>query len=117
MDVRKAKANARRLKATVQRVEQQPYGFASGRRLPRAIGGAADLWCQLSGTLGAATGTWPSITATTTTADVYRGTPTGLSLVASGATIYNWRNVSWSAAKTCYLVPSADGYAIVDQDC
>jgi hypothetical protein len=37
MDIRKAKANARRLKATVQRVEQQPYDFASGRRPPRFL--------------------------------------------------------------------------------
>ena len=80
-------------------------------------GSGADLWCQLGGSLGPATGSWPSITATTTTANVYQGSGTSLSLVSSGATIYNRRNVTWAASKTTFLVPSGSGFAIVDQDC
>lgn len=75
-------------------------------------------WCQLSGSLGPATGTWPSITATSTTANVYVGSSTSLTLYASSATIYNRRNVTWAASKTTLLLPNADGsYDIDDQDC
>lgn len=81
------------------------------------LAATVDLWCRLSGSLGPATGTWPSLTATTTTADVYQGSGTGLAPVASGATIYNRRDVTWAAGKTTFLVPSGGGYAIVDQDC
>lgn len=101
--------------ARLAALEQQQYaagGFGAG-----GGSGGGDLWCQLSGSLGPATGTWPSITATTATADVYTGSGASISKVQTGATIYNRRNVTWSAGKTSYLVPSGSGYAIIDQDC
>lgn len=110
-------ANTRRLRSTIQRVEQQPYDLTSGRRPPRLSGSQGHAWCRLGGSLAAATGTWPSLTPASTTVTAYRSS--GGSLTSLGTvTIYNWRNVAWAASKTTYLVGNPDGsYDVVDQDC
>lgn len=116
----RARTNAaalRRVKAATVRVENDPRQYVGTIRPPRLAAASIDLWCQLSASLDPATGTWPSITATSTTADVYTGNDGSLTLVQSGATIYNRRNVTWSASKTTALVPTTGGYAIIDQDC
>lgn len=38
MDMRQVRSNARRMRSAIQRVEQQPYDLAPGRRPPRLPG-------------------------------------------------------------------------------
>lgn len=108
---------ARRIKAATSRIESQPYDFQPGRRTPRLTATSTHGWCQLGSSLNAATGTWPSITPTTTTATVYINVNGSLSSIGS-KTLYNWRNVSWSANKTTLVLPNGNGtWDIDDQDC
>lgn len=111
-----------------------PYALASGSTsYIFAIEMSSTLWvvatggsssaawglCQLSSTLAAATGTWPSITPQTQSSiSIYEPASGSLSLISSSSVIYNWRNVSWAAAKTSYVTKGLDGtWSIVDQDC
>lgn len=119
MSKARVKANARRLHSTVQRVEQTPYNLMSTRRIPRAAGGSSHAFCQLSSSLGPATGTWPSITPTTRTgATVYADVNGTLTALPGTYTLRNWRDVTWAASKTTLLLPnSSGGFNVVDQDC
>jgi len=112
-----ATANARRVRSTVQRTEQDPYRTAPGRRAPRLGAGPSTAWCRLSSPLGAATGTWPSITPTSQAGiDVYVGT--GSTPVKIGTfTVYNYRAVAWVTGKTTSLAIQQGGWNVVDQDC
>lgn len=116
-----AEINARRLKSTIRRVEQQPYDTRTPVRKPRlggGGGGTSDGYCQLASSLGPATGSWPSITPTTTGTGVTIYTATSSGLVSiGGQVIYNFRNVTWSANKTTYLTFENNIWKIVDQDC
>jgi hypothetical protein len=116
MGPRQARANARRIKGATARVEQQPYDYVPAVRTPRPAAGMADGYCQLSAALGPATGTWPDLTPTTTTATVYSANGNGLTSLAA-MTVYNFRNVTWAASKTTYLVFNGGIWKIVDQDC
>lgn len=75
-------------------------------------------WCQLASSLGPATGTWPSISATTQGGvTVYVEAATGLASTGT-ATVVNRRNVTWATGKTTLVLPRSDGtWSIVDQDC
>lgn len=85
-----------------------PQAFGSG-------GGGGDsapvrsYWCRTSGTVSAATGTWPTLTPTTFTADVYVSDAGALSSVATGATIYWWYKDGVVANKLVGLTPNGDG--------
>lgn len=75
-------------------------------------------FCQPSGTPSGATGSWPSITPTSFTADVYMASFGALVKVATGATIYNFYAASLSASKTCSLIDNRDGtYTVIAQSC
>lgn len=112
--------NARRIKEAVVRIEAQPYNFPPARsRAPRIGGSSSHFWCQLSGTLAAATGTWPSITPGTLTAQTIYSAATGsLVAIAGTHTIYNWWPTSFSASKTTLLLPNGNGtYDLAEQAC
>ena len=53
-------------------------------------GTTASYWCRTPGAVAAATGTWPTLTPTTFTADVYSNLGGTLTSVATGATIFWW---------------------------
>lgn len=122
LDSQIAAQNARHVGEAVRRIKQQPYVTTSGRRQPRP--GVSMNWClfQLSSTLSAATGTWPSITPTTqSNVSCYQPSTisgsSSLQLIGT-FTVQNWRNVSWSASKTSHGVLNGDGtVTILDQDC
>ena len=109
----------RRLKSATTRIESQLYDFLPQRRTPR-LGAVSLGWafCQLGNTLNAATGSWPDITPTNTTADLYRPKSGSLVQMATNASILNWRNVTWSASKTTVVLLQGDGsWSVLDQDC
>lgn len=117
-DRRIAAANARRMRAAVQRVEQTPHDFSPGRRQPRVGGSAVVGWCQLATTLNPATGTWPTLTPTSVTVNVYVGSSTGLTQVGTaGVKVYNFRNVTWAGSKTTRVEFNGAVWEIMDQDC
>lgn len=109
----------RRIKGTVTRLEQQPYDYVPRTRPPRLGGASGHGWCQLSSSLGPATGTWPSLTPTTASGiTIYRKSGNSLAAIPGTFTLYNWRNVTWSANKTMLVLPNGDGtWDIIDQDC
>lgn len=112
-----AKHNAKRLKQAVLRVEQQPYQGASKPRAPRPAAGVATGYCQLGSSLGPATGIWPSITPTNRTGvSIYIGSNSTPTLLGT-FTVYNYRNVTWAASKTTFLVLQGGVWHVIDQDC
>lgn len=69
-------------------------------------------------TLGAATGTWPSITPSSTTADVYGSLGGALSIVTTGATIYNYLPDPTDNTHRQVLGSNGDGtYSVISQSC
>ena len=124
---KRAASNARRIISTVQRVEQQPYDMTPRRREPRLGGGDVYLCCHVSGTLAAATGTWPSLTAGKVTGQqVYQavlasnGTDYTLTpLPSSSSTINNFSATSFVTGKMTVVRRTglADVFAVVVQDC
>lgn len=68
--------------------------------------------------LTAATGTFPSITPTSTTAAVYVESGGSLVEVSASATIYNFGPDATDSTKRQYLAPNGDGtYSLVGQSC
>lgn len=118
---RAARANARRLRGTITRVEQNPYQFLPDLRLPRLAGGAALGYCQLASSLGPATGTWPTITPTTATGTtIYIGTggaSPGLTSIGTNLTVYNFLPETWDAGKTLELINSNGIWQIINEAC
>jgi hypothetical protein len=81
-------------------------------------GGGGAFFCLPSSAVSGATGTWPTLTATSFTADVYQSASGSLTLVASGATIYNEFPAGLAASKVCFCVPDGAGnYVVVTQSC
>lgn len=111
----------RRVKQATVRTEKAPYDFRNPVRTPRLGAQAGWALCQLGGSLNAASGSWPSITPTNASGvSIYRPntTRTGLTEIQTNATVQNYRNVTWSASKTTYLLPSGNGaWCVIDQDC
>ncbi len=69
-------------------------------------------------TLAAATGTWPTITPTSTTADVYKEDSSGLVIAKAGATIYNFLPDATNAANRQILGSNGDGtFSVSSQSC
>ncbi len=86
-----------------------PVGSGSG-------GGSITFWCQ--GTFSAASGSWPTITPTTGTLDVYKDVGGTLTLETSGATV-RWFYLDASGSnKLIPLIPNGDGsYDAVAASC
>lgn len=115
----RARSNARRLKQSVQRVEQTPYEFGATKRAPRLGGASQILWCQLPSSLAAATGTFPSITPSSVTGvTIYR--PVNGALVALPGTwkVYNFSGTALVTGKKTEVSACGDGtFQVVVQDC
>lgn len=73
--------------------------------------------CQFASTLVAATGTYPSITPSSTTVTVYQAV--GGSLVGLGTCeVYNFTATAFAASKTTTLGANGDGtFYVIEQDC
>jgi hypothetical protein len=68
--------------------------------------------------LAAATGTWPSITPTSTTAAVYKVSGGALVLVDASATVYNFEPDPTDSTKRQPLGKNADdSYSVLTQSC
>lgn len=123
-----ARSNLRKIRSAVGRVDQQAYDFAAGRRLPRGGGGGqVYLCCRLTGSLAAATGTFPGLTpGRLNSQQVYiasydAGADT-YSLVAIGgadATVLNYTGASFVTGKTTRVSPAgpAGAFCVDVQDC
>jgi hypothetical protein len=75
-------------------------------------------FCQPTGTVSGASGTWPTVTPAGFTADIYIASGDTLTLFESGAQCYNWYGSGLVADKTCYMVQDDTGaYVVVTQSC
>jgi hypothetical protein len=101
----------RRLRLAEERIAEAlqaiPRAWDSGQG--NGGGSTRSYWCRTSGTVAVATGTWPSLTPTTFTADVYVSHSGALASVATGATIYWWYKDTAAANKLVGLIPNGDG--------
>ena len=81
--------------------------------------GAGGFWCHLSGTLAAATGTWPSLTAGSLASQTIYSSSTGSLVALSGThTVINWYATAFASGKTTALRPAGNGsYEVLEQDC
>lgn len=103
------------LQARVGALEQGAHAPTSGTG---GGGSGAGAYLANNLNLGAATGTWPSIAPTSTTADVYAESSGSLSKVASAATVYNFGPDATDVTKRQYLASNGDGtYTVVGQSC
>lgn len=74
--------------------------------------------CQPSAAVTGATGTWPSLTPISFTADVYQIANGKLTKVVSGATVWNGLPASLAASKVCYCLADGSGaYVVISQSC
>jgi hypothetical protein len=74
--------------------------------------------CQPSAAVTGATGTWPTITPVSFTADVYQVAGTTMTKITPNATIYNWYAASLVASKTVTVEPDGTGaYVAIAQSC
>ena len=109
----------RRIKTSTARVEAETRNYLPQKREPRLSGGGGHFWCQLSGTLAAATGTWPSLTAGSLAGQTVYSSATGSLVALSGTyTILNWWPTSFASGKTTLLLPNGNGtYDAPEQAC
>ena len=100
----------------VGNLRQQQYQPSSGTS--GGGGGGATIFFANNISLGAATGTWPAITPTSTTGDVYKISGGVLVLVQASATILNGLPDPTDATKRHILGKNADDtYSIISQSC
>lgn len=116
-------ARIRRLEETIAEQRQTIRGLADRlaraetniqavRTTPGGGGGSSGtaFWCKSpGGGVAAATGTWPSLTAATFTADVYFDSAGTQTLYASGATIRWWYKDADPGNRLMPLTPNGDG--------
>jgi hypothetical protein len=95
-----AEARIARLENLMSQVRQGFGGGGGGQGLA--------LWCQGTG-VSAATGSWPTLTPSTFTADIYRDVGGTLTLVTSGATVRWFYKDSSASGKLIAVVPNGDG--------
>lgn len=110
----------KRIKTAVVRSEGQPYNFAPAMpRGPRISGASGHLWCQFSGTLNGATGSWPSLTpGSLSSQTVYTSNNGALTAQPGTRKVWNWYSTSFTTGKTTLLLPNGDGSCdVAEQDC
>ncbi len=127
MSRRRAQSNARRIVGATARLEQQPYDYVPGVRLPRLSSGSTYLCCRVSSTLNAATGTFPSLTpGNVTNQQIYEpsqnANTNAFSLAAisdTNSTVLNYTNTAFNTNSTTEVTPSGiwNVYCVVVQDC
>jgi hypothetical protein len=100
-------------------VQQQTKGVGSAyQNVAPGGGGAGAFFCMPSGTFSGASGTWPTLTPASFTADVYQMVSGALTLVTASATIYNGFPASLTASLVCFVAADgAGGYVVVSQSC
>jgi hypothetical protein len=100
-------------------VQQQAHGLGSDYQDTGGTGnGPGAFFCQPSSTVGGASGSWPTLTAASFTADVYQSVAGALTLLAAAATIYNEFPAGLAAGKVCNVIPDGSGaYVVVTQSC
>lgn len=110
----------RQLRDMVQQlraVQQQSHG-GGGSEPTLGSGGSGAYFCVPSGTVGGASGTWPSLTPSSFTADVYSMVAGSLTLVTTSATVFNGFPAGLAAGLVCFVVPdNAGNYVVVTQSC
>jgi hypothetical protein len=75
-------------------------------------------WCRTPGSVSAATGSWPSLTPATFSADIYQDTGGTLTQVASSATVRWFYKDTAAANKLVPCFPNPDGtYDAVAESC
>jgi hypothetical protein len=102
---------ARRIRAATVRVEGQPYpARPQNNRPPRITNVMAIFFCKTpsSGSWGA-TGSFPSLTPGSFTADVYRAAAGSLSEAKAGATVYNYFPASPAVSKVVEVFSDGQG--------
>lgn len=109
----------RRIKGAVNRLESQPYRFGAPVRTPRLGGASQILWCQFGSSMGAASGTWPSIApGSLSGVTIYRPVNGSLVPIAGTWKVYNWYPVTFSAGKTTAVSACGDGtFQVIEQAC
>jgi hypothetical protein len=115
-----------RQRQLLQTVEQLSRS-QGGRGTVQTAGGPQDApvpigiilcYAQPTGSIDAATGTWPDLTAGTTTADVYQGVSGSLIQIAVDATINNWGPIATTAGAFLYLTSNGDyTFDVIGQSC
>lgn len=99
------------LRAAQQQLNQQGA-------IPQQGGGGATVYFANNLSLAGATGTWPTITPSSTTADVYKEVSGALALVAAAATIYNFLPDATDPANRQVLGSNGDGsWSVQDESC
>jgi hypothetical protein len=75
-------------------------------------------YAQPASSIGAATGTWPDLTAGSGTGDVFQGVSRKLVQVGASATLLNWGTVATTAGYRLILTSNGDGtFDILGQWC
>jgi hypothetical protein len=102
-------------KAQVRELSQMlPRAWANGD--PGADGGGGSLYLTRCPGVAAASGTWPTLTPSSYTADVYDTAGGSLVLVQASATIYWWYLDGADEGKLAPVAKNSDGtyYAVLD---
>jgi hypothetical protein len=99
-------------------VQQSAKGVGSGFQFGPSGGGGGAFFCQPSGSVAGATGTWPTLTPTSFTADVYQMVGGVLTLITASAGISNGFPAALVASKVCFVAADTSGaYVVVSQSC
>ena len=101
------------IRAALQQARTASSGFDGGG------GGGGAFYCMApsSGSWGA-TGTWPTLTPGTFTADVYQANGSTLAKIATAATVNNWYPASPAVSKVIEVAQDGSGaYVTVAQSC
>ncbi len=81
-------------------------------------GGGVGFYVANTLNLSAATGTWPNITPTSTTGDVYTSASGALTLARAAATIYNFSPDPTDPTKRQFLGSNGDGtFTVITESC
>jgi hypothetical protein len=95
----------------IRELQQTPSG--GGAPTPTVA-----LWCKTPGSVAAATGSFPTLTASSFTADIYKDAGGTLTLVASSATVRWWYKDTAAASKLVPVLPNGDGtYNALAESC
>jgi hypothetical protein len=101
------------LRAALQQARNTSASYGGG-----GGGGGGSLFAMPGSTVAAATGTYPTGTPASFTANVYTTAGGTMTLSATGATIYNWFPAALTASKICFVVADGTGdYVVVTQSC
>lgn len=85
---------------------------------PAASSGGGCFYCRPSAIVAGATGTWPALTPSSFIADVYQANGGSISLIAAGASCWNFMPAALVASQVVFLAfDGAASYNTVSQSC